>query len=52
MGFRQLQYLLGSASELYFSKVSNKLFITQSALCRQIKQLEQNLGVLLFKRNK
>ncbi len=52
MEFRQLEYFLGVASELHFSKASEKLFIAQPALSRQIQQLEQNLGVLLFERDK
>jgi LysR family transcriptional regulator, benzoate and cis,cis-muconate-responsive activator of ben and cat genes len=52
MEFRQLEYFLGVASELHFSKASEKLFIAQPALSRQIQQLEQNLGVILFERDK
>jgi LysR family transcriptional regulator, benzoate and cis,cis-muconate-responsive activator of ben and cat genes len=52
MEFRQLQYFLGVASELHFSRAADKLFIAQPALSRQIQQLEDNLGVLLFERDK
>ena len=52
MEFRQLEYFLGVASELHFSRAADKLFITQPALSRQVQQLEENLGVLLFERNK
>jgi len=52
MEFRQLQNFLGVASELHFSRAAEKLFIAQPALSRQIQQLEQNLGVLLFERDK
>lgn len=52
MDFRQLAYFLGVATELHFSKASEKLFIAQSALSRQIQQLEKELGVLLFERDK
>ena len=52
MEFRQLEYFLGVASELHFSRAADKLFIAQPALSRQIQQLEKNLGVLLFERNK
>jgi LysR family transcriptional regulator, benzoate and cis,cis-muconate-responsive activator of ben and cat genes len=52
MEFRQLQYFLGVASELHFSRAADKLFIAQPALSRQIQQLEENLGVLLFERDK
>ncbi|MES2519053.1 MAG: LysR substrate-binding domain-containing protein [Bacteroidota bacterium] len=52
MEFRQLQHFLGVASELHFSKAAERLFITQPALSRQIQQLEEHLGVLLFERDK
>ena len=52
MEFRQLQYFLGVANELHFSKAAEKLFIAQPALSRQIQALEDSLGVLLFERNK
>ena len=52
MKFRQLEYFLDVASELHFSRAADKLFIAQPALSRQIQQLEKNLGVLLFERNK
>lgn len=52
MEFRQLKYFLGVANELHFSKAAEKLFIAQPALSRQIQALEENLGVLLFERDK
>jgi LysR family transcriptional regulator, benzoate and cis,cis-muconate-responsive activator of ben and cat genes len=52
MEFRQLQYFLGVANELHFSKAAEKLFIAQPALSRQIQALEESLGVLLFERDK
>lgn len=52
MEVRQLQYFLGVANELHFSKAAEKLFIAQPALSRQIQALEESLGVLLFERNK
>ncbi len=52
MEFRQLEYFLGVASELHFSRAADKLFIAQPALSRQIQQLEENLGVMLFERDK
>ncbi len=40
------------AKARHFRKASEQLFITQSAVSARIKQLEQNLGVQLFTRNK
>lgn len=52
MNLQQIQYFLKLADELHFWKTSEKMFITQSALSRQIKNLEQELGFELFERDK
>lgn len=49
---RHLRYFLSVAEELHFSKAAEKLFITQPALSRQIRQLEEHLGAELFVRDK
>lgn len=49
--FRHLRYFQVVASELHFRKAAEKLFITQPALSRQIKQLEEFVGAELFKRD-
>ena len=50
--FRHLRYFQIVAQELHFRKAAEKLFITQPALSRQIKQLEEYVGAELFKRDK
>jgi LysR family transcriptional regulator, benzoate and cis,cis-muconate-responsive activator of ben and cat genes len=52
MEITQLKYFLGVANELHFSRAAEKLNITQPALSRQVQQLEEELGVVLFERNK
>lgn len=51
MELRQLKYFVKSAEYLNFSEAAKHLFITQSTLSQQIKQLEFELGFTLFLRN-
>lgn len=51
MELRQLRYFAKLAETLNFSEASRQLFITQSTLSQQIKQLEQELGTRLFIRD-
>jgi DNA-binding transcriptional LysR family regulator len=49
---RHFRYFLAVAEELNFRKASEKLFISQPGLSRQIKQMEEILDTQLFIRNK
>lgn len=52
MEFRLLKYFLMVAREENITKAANLLHITQPTLSRQLMQLEEQLGVTLFKRSK
>src|SRR5258708_8461692 len=52
-GLPSLDLLKGfeaAARNLSFTKAAAELFVTQSAISRQIKTLEEQLGVALFRR--
>ena len=51
MELRQLRYFIRVAETLSFSVAAKELFITQSSLSQQIKQLEDEFNTQLFIRN-
>ncbi|WP_302133886.1 LysR family transcriptional regulator [uncultured Dialister sp.] len=51
MDYRHLKYFMEVAQQKSFSKAARNLHISQSAISRMIKSLEEELGVTLFIRN-
>lgn len=52
MTMTQIRYFLAMGKYLNFTKAADEMFITQQVMSKQIKHLEDEIGIALFKRDK